>query len=80
MTPDPPPADRAPFERAPFDKWFDPVRLKEGRQIPPVKGHLFGLKLSFESRFNDAEYQRRLDTLAPSKAKRELDGQTFLAR
>jgi hypothetical protein len=39
-----------------------------------------GLKLSFESRFNDAEYQRWLDTLAPSKAKRELDGQTFLAR
>ena len=30
-----------------------------------------GLKLSFESRFNDAEYQRWLDTLAPSKAKRD---------
>ena len=31
------------------------------------------LNLSFESRFNEAEYQRWLETLASSKTKRELD-------
>jgi hypothetical protein len=35
---------------ATLEAWFDPVRLKEGRQIPPVKGHLFGLELSFEEK------------------------------
>lgn len=35
---------------ATLEAWFDPVRQKEGRQIPPVKGHLFGLKLSFEEK------------------------------
>lgn len=45
---------REPLEHggsaATLEAWFDPVRLRQDRQIPPLKGHTFGLKLSFEDK------------------------------
>lgn len=33
-----------------LESWFDPIRERGGGAIPPVKGHPYGLKLSFEDR------------------------------
>ncbi len=33
-----------------LESWFDPIRERGGGEIPPVKGHPYGLKLSFEER------------------------------